>query len=114
MSGLLRSEGIGRAMILYRSILKELRQAERLKGDDEFMSWRTSPVYPYLAQCMRTTRELSETDIQTLSSYRTVLSSSRRSQELQEKYKGVGERSIEESAKLVGLNLPKLYKDSSE
>jgi len=35
-------------------------------------------------------------------------------QELIAEYKGVGERSIEETARIVGLKLPKLYEDKNK
>ncbi|XP_022794493.1 protein FMC1 homolog [Stylophora pistillata] len=45
--------------------------------------------------------------------YLCLLRSQRMAQMLQEKYKGVGERPVEEVASLVGFKLPKQYQETS-
>uniref|UniRef100_A0A224YAP8 Protein FMC1 homolog n=1 Tax=Rhipicephalus zambeziensis TaxID=60191 RepID=A0A224YAP8_9ACAR len=49
-----------------------------------------------------------------MDTYRTYLASSRKGKELHLQYHARGERSVEESARLVGLGLPKPYDKSPE
>lgn len=46
--------------------------------------------------------------------YLSYLSNTRKHKELYAEYHGKGERSVEETANLVGLRLPKLYDDGTE
>ncbi|CAI4225885.1 unnamed protein product [Auanema sp. JU1783] len=94
------------AFKVFRQVVSELR-----KVDKTFCS--KSPQYKYLNDQMRehqvTQRLFSKASNeveQVTHLYATYLSSTRRLAELEAKYKG-GEKTIEESAKLVGLALPK-------
>ncbi|KAL1467375.1 hypothetical protein MTO96_042232 [Rhipicephalus appendiculatus] len=49
-----------------------------------------------------------------MDTYRTYLASSRKGKELHLQYHARGERSVEESARLVGLGLPKPYDKGPE
>ncbi|EYB82082.1 hypothetical protein Y032_0367g34 [Ancylostoma ceylanicum] len=89
----------------FRKIVSELR-----KADKNFT--KNSPQYKYLVQQMRdhqvTQRVYSKAPQEAehvANLYATYLSSTRRLNELEMRYKG-GERSVEESANLVGLALP--------
>ncbi|CAJ0932717.1 unnamed protein product, partial [Mesorhabditis belari] len=96
------------ALRAFRRIVQELRMTDKSFG-------RQSPQYQYLMDQMRghqvTQRLFSKapTEMEHVAHlYASYLSSTRRLLALQEQYKG-GERSIEESANLVGLALPKRH-----
>ncbi|KAK6750688.1 hypothetical protein RB195_002575 [Necator americanus] len=94
------------AFTAFRKIVGELR-----KSDKSFS--RNSPQFKYLVDQMRehqtTQRVYSKAPEEAeyvANLYATYLSSTRRLSELEARYKG-GEKSVEDSAKLVGLSLPK-------
>ncbi|CAJ0587406.1 unnamed protein product, partial [Mesorhabditis spiculigera] len=94
------------ALKAFRQIIQELR-----KTDKTFNT--SSPQYKFLADQMlrhkTTQRVLSKgpTEMESVAQlYATYLSSTRRLLALQETYKGT-EKTVEESANLVGLSLPK-------
>ncbi|CAD6194690.1 unnamed protein product [Caenorhabditis auriculariae] len=93
------------ALNTFRSLFNELRKADKTFN-------RNSELYKYLSGEMRghqvTQRQYAKSSRETeglAKFYLSYLSSTRRLNELQETYKG-GEKSIEESARIVGLQLP--------
>lgn len=93
---------------LYRAILNELRLASpngRLSPDAPAVQYASAQFRKYrttdqqLCKAKEEMRFLGET-------YLCYLRSLRRSAAIQKEYKGVGERSVEETANLVGFKLP--------
>ena len=72
-------------------------------------AWK-GPVWKYVVSEVRSSSasaaDLSK-NLKVLETYITYLQSSREHRELLTRYQGRGERSVEESANLVGLELPK-------
>ncbi|XP_029646942.1 protein FMC1 homolog [Octopus sinensis] len=95
------------SLSLLRAIIRELRH---VYGKGLYQS----PSYLYMKDQFHKSSVTSEkycrskTDLQYQAmTYLTFLQSSRLLQEVTDMYKGAGERSIEASAELVGLKLPK-------
>ena len=65
---------------------------------------RSSPSSPFSSAANRNEQA---TNLQLLENYLTYVQSSQEHRELLARYQGRGERSVEESARLVGLELPK-------
>eukprot|EP00111_Clytia_hemisphaerica_P020995 TCONS_00061924-protein len=97
---------------LIRNLLVELKHHEELKKSTaEHLCWRKSPIYNEIRN-PSTFSDLA--NVENIKIYTTVLHGSRRAQELIVQYRGVGERSVEETARMVGLKLPKKYEDKNE
>ena len=92
-----------------RRLLQELSHIEKRQDPDAKFAWRKSPLFVYTRSGPH--EGLGES---TLEHYCTLLKALRCNREVQEKYKGVGERSVEETAKMVGLRMPTLYKDPND
>lgn len=91
---------------LIRTILRELAgHGSGIETSTKFMPWRRSPIYPYLADVIRSDG-VHAVDQNLLQLYCSLLRNSRMSHELHLKYRGGGERSVEEVANMVGLKLP--------
>lgn len=93
---------------LYRALLDELRQASpraTLPKESPAVQFLAAQYRKYrttdqqLCKAKEEMRFLGET-------YLCYLQSLRRSAEIQKHYKGCGERSVEETAKMVGFKLP--------
>ena len=67
-------------------------------------AWR-GHVWKYIASEVRGSNEQAG-NVQLLENYLTYVESSREHRELLARYQGRGERSVEDSARLVGLELP--------
>ncbi|BFZ06453.1 hypothetical protein BsWGS_09492 [Bradybaena similaris] len=79
------------------------------------------PAYAYLHDQMRNFQVTGEKicraqhEVEYVAqTYLCYLESSRKQEELSIQYKGRGDRSIESSAEIVGLKLPKLYSEDSQ
>lgn len=107
MSSIEKSRSI---LVLCRRLLTKMKFSSNNKKDISY--WKNAPIYVFIKQNYRDDR-LSEVDTLLLQYYTSLLHSNKMYQDLSIKYKGVGERSIEETAGIVGLKLPKLYKDSN-
>ncbi|XP_047136365.1 uncharacterized protein LOC101240220 isoform X1 [Hydra vulgaris] len=94
---------------LFRSFLKELRQIELKQHEKKNLVWQSSPMYKYVKDKFVFPASLNNTLF--LEQYTLLLNAIKVSQEISAMYKGTGERTIEQSANLVGLKLPKLYVD---
>lgn len=88
----------------YREILKALSRSTYNKRVDDLTPWRSSPAYRFLKNEFLNEKSGAANLIKI---YTRHLDSLQTKQALQNKYKGKGERTIEESAGLVGLKLPK-------
>merc|ERR1712183_303018 len=93
---------------ILRKLLQEIKHIEQRQNPEAKCAWRLSPLYQYGRSNPQPVEDSS------LEHYTTLLKAIRCNKELQEKYKGVGKRSIEDTAKMVGLKMPKLYKDPSD
>ncbi|VDI29120.1 Hypothetical predicted protein [Mytilus galloprovincialis] len=95
---------------LFRSLLKELRFINSKRNITE------CPTYQFMLEQFKNHKVTSEKYCQgkhdvvhVADTYLCLLESTRKHQELTEMYGGKGERSIEASANIVGLKLPKTY-----
>ncbi|XP_065666406.1 protein FMC1 homolog isoform X2 [Hydra vulgaris] len=95
---------------LFRSFLKELRHIELKQQEKKNLVWQSSPMYKYVKdKFVFPASSLNNTLF--LEQYTLLLNAIKVSQGISAMYKGAGERTIEQSANLVGLKLPKLYVD---
>ncbi|GAB1609274.1 protein FMC1 homolog [Argonauta hians] len=99
---------------LFRGIIRELR---KIYGKELYRS----PAYLYVKNEFHKSNLTSEkycrskTDLQyQAATYLTLLQSSRLHEEVSDLYRGDGERSVESSAELVGLKLPKTFSPDSK
>ncbi|CAL1526047.1 unnamed protein product [Lymnaea stagnalis] len=97
-----------------RSLSKELRYIYKKKDLQDV------PIYCYLQDQFRSMQVTGEKicreqhEAENLAqTYLCYLESTRRNEELSVLYRGKGERSIESSANIVGLKLPKLYSEDA-
>ena len=87
-----------------RNVLNELRLSSAALDQSNLAVWRQSPVYGWITHEVRS-GQINESF---LDIYALHLRGLRVNAMLSHKYKGKGERSIEESANLVGLKLPEM------
>uniref|UniRef100_A0A0B6ZGF7 Protein FMC1 homolog n=1 Tax=Arion vulgaris TaxID=1028688 RepID=A0A0B6ZGF7_9EUPU len=95
--------------------------ARELKAIYKQENLRDVPAYAYLHEQLQNFQVTGEKicragyEVEHVAqTYLCYLESARKQEELSAHYKGRGERSVESSAALVGLKLPKLYTEDSE
>jgi len=106
-----------KARVLLRGLLREFRHLGdgQLKRNIRF-SWRNVPAYNQVREDFNLMKDCTNKDdiddcILNCELYLSYLHAVRREKELEEKYKSVGERPLEEIAAKVGLKLPEIYQD---
>ncbi|XP_005097606.1 protein FMC1 homolog [Aplysia californica] len=97
-----------------RSLAKELGRVYRKEKLQDV------PAYAYLHEQMKNFEVTDEkicrahNEVQHVAeTYLCYLESLRKQEELSQQYKGRGERSVESSAEIVGLKLPKLFSEDA-
>merc|ERR1712198_829237 len=101
-----------RNLSLFRSLIKELRlsNGQSHKGNNLAEEYVANQFRRYQVASKKICREQNEVE-HMARSYLCYLESKRKHEELQSRYSGA-ERSVEESARLVGLKLPETRTDS--
>lgn len=85
---------------MFRAILRELSMSTPQ------IEARNNSVWLYIKDTLRQGKRPHEQYLRTLQTFLYYIQSSRLHRDLLSTYQGKGERTVEESAKLVGLSLP--------